>query len=125
MEQEQLLAEAQTIVKEQAYYLHEAFERRRLKDALKHSSNLIGELKTELLDTTTYFTLFMQIFDELRLLEKYFSDEQKRGRKMKQLYQSVQQAGSIIPRIYLLITAGSVYIKTKQVKSIDILVDLT
>jgi len=32
----------------------------------------------------------MQIFDELRLLEKYFSDEQKRGRKMKQLYQSVQ-----------------------------------
>ena len=43
---------------------------------------------------------------------------------MKELYQSVQCAGSIVPRLYLLIAAGSVYIESKEVKSTDILGDL-
>ena len=43
---------------------------------------------------------------------------------MKELYQSVQFAGKIIPRLYLLVTAGSCYIGTKEVRATDILGDL-
>lgn len=35
--------------------------------------------------------------------------------KVSDLYELVQYAGNIIPRLYLLVTVGSVYIKAKQV----------
>ena len=56
----------------------------------------------------------MMTFDELAYLENHFIDEQKKGRKMSDLYESVQHAGNIIPRLYLLITVGSAYIHTKE-----------
>ena len=52
------------------------------------------------------------VFDELGYLENHFIEEQKKGRKMADLYESVQHAGNIIPRLYLLITVGSAYVKT-------------
>ena len=55
----------------------------------------------------------MMVFDELGCLEQHFIEEQARGRKMSDLYESVQHAGHIIPRLYLLITVGSAYVKTK------------
>lgn len=63
-------------------------------------------------------------FDELAYLENHFIDEQKKGRKMSDLYESVQHAGNIIPRLYLLITVGSAYIKTKEAPVKLILRDL-
>ena len=66
----------------------------------------------------------MMTFDELAYLESHFIEEQKRGRKMSDLYESVQHAGNIIPRLYLLITVGSAYIKTKEAPVKLILRDL-
>lgn len=66
----------------------------------------------------------MSVFDELTYLESYFIEEQKKGRKMSDLYESVQHAANIIPRLYLLITVGSAYVKTKEAKSHLILADL-
>ena len=43
---------------------------------------------------------------------------------MSDLYESVQHAGNIIPRLYLLITVGSAYIKTKEAPVKLILRDL-
>jgi vacuolar protein sorting-associated protein 35 len=43
---------------------------------------------------------------------------------MADLYESVQHAGNIIPRLYLLITVGSAYIKTKEAPVKFILHDL-
>ena len=68
--------------------------------------------------------LDMSVFDELAQLENHFSEEEKKGRRMKDLYESVQHAGSIIPRLYLLITVGSVYIRTKEAPVKLILSDL-
>ncbi len=68
--------------------------------------------------------LDMMVFDELALLEQHFIDEHKRGRKMADLYESVQHAGSVIPRLYLLITVGAAYVKTKEAPVKLILADL-
>ena len=66
----------------------------------------------------------MTVFDELIFMENHFLDEKKSGRKMSDLYESVQHAAHIIPRLYLLITVGSAYIKTKEAKATYVLKDL-
>eukprot|EP01088_Endostelium_zonatum_P019476 TRINITY_DN673_c0_g1_i1.p1 TRINITY_DN673_c0_g1~~TRINITY_DN673_c0_g1_i1.p1 ORF type:complete len:837 (+),score=226.35 TRINITY_DN673_c0_g1_i1:338-2512(+) len=43
---------------------------------------------------------------------------------MSELYEVVQYAGNIVPRLYLLVTVGSVYIKTKEAPAKDVLRDL-
>jgi vacuolar protein sorting-associated protein 35 len=49
----------------------------------------------------------MIIFDELGVLEQNFIEEQRKGRKMSDLYESVQHAENIVPRLYILVTGGS------------------
>jgi vacuolar protein sorting-associated protein 35 len=66
----------------------------------------------------------MMVFDELGYLESHFIEEHKKGRKMADLYESVQHAGNIVPRLYLLITVGSAYVKTKEAPVKLILRDL-
>jgi len=55
---------------------------------------------------------------------QYFYDEMGRGRRMVELYELVQHAGNIVPRLFLLITVGSVYIRSKEAPARDILKDL-
>lgn len=66
----------------------------------------------------------MAITDELRHLELYLLDEFQKGRKVADLYELVQYAGNIVPRLYLLITVGLVYIKSNTSLRRDLLKDL-
>jgi vacuolar protein sorting-associated protein 35 len=66
----------------------------------------------------------MTVFDELIFLENHFIEEKRHGRKMADLYESVQHAAHIIPRLYLMITVGSAYIKTKEAKASYVLKDV-
>ena len=66
----------------------------------------------------------MGICDELRHLEQFLLDEFRKGRKVADLYELVQYAGNIVPRMYLLITVGMVYIQTNEFSRRDILRDL-
>mmetsp|Transcript_54426 Transcript_54426/g.62365 ORF Transcript_54426/g.62365 Transcript_54426/m.62365 type:complete len:782 (+) Transcript_54426:65-2410(+) len=123
-DQDKYLDEHIQLVKQEAFFMKRALENFNLKDALRHSANMIGELRTSLLSPRYYFDLYMQVFDELRVLEQHFFEEQRKGRRMKDLYESVQHAGNILPRLYLLVTVGSVYIKTHEAPAKDILHDL-
>ncbi|KAJ6929802.1 vacuolar protein sorting-associated protein 35A-like isoform X1 [Populus alba x Populus x berolinensis] len=66
----------------------------------------------------------MRAFDELRKLEMFFKEEARRGCSIIDLYELVQHAGNILPRLYLLCTVGSVYIKSKEAPAKDVLKDL-
>ncbi|XP_047979890.1 vacuolar protein sorting-associated protein 35B-like isoform X2 [Salvia hispanica] len=66
----------------------------------------------------------MRAFDELRRLEIFFKEEDRHGCPVIDLYELVQHAGNILPRLYLLCTVGSVYIKSKEAPAKDILRDL-
>eukprot|EP01119_Soliformovum_irregulare_P001205 TRINITY_DN10924_c1_g1_i1.p1 TRINITY_DN10924_c1_g1~~TRINITY_DN10924_c1_g1_i1.p1 ORF type:complete len:819 (+),score=306.82 TRINITY_DN10924_c1_g1_i1:210-2459(+) len=92
-------------------------------DALKHASNMICELRTSLLGPKNYYALYIEANDQLRYLESYLLEE-KHGKRMAELYELVQYAGNILPRLYLLITVGSVYIKLKEAPAKDVLRDL-
>ena len=51
-------------------------------------------------------------------------EEHKRGKRLSDLYELVQYAGNILPRLYLLVTVGAVYIETKEAPTKDILIDM-
>ena len=70
-----------------------------LRDALKHSAAMLGELRTSLLSPQKYYSVYMRAFDELRHLEAFFVEENKRGRSNAELYELVQHAGNILPRM--------------------------
>lgn len=48
----------------------------------------------------------MAITDELRHLEIYLLDEFQKGRKVADLYELVQYAGNIVPRLWVSLTFG-------------------
>ena len=118
------LADARQVVKQQAFYMKRALDQRNLRDGLKHASSMLGELRTSALGPKSYYDLYIAATDELRHLEAYVTSEQRQGRRMLELYELVQHAGNILPRLYLLLTVGSVYITSREAPAKDILVDL-
>lgn len=123
-DQEKFLDDALKIVKSQAFHMNKTIENNQLRQCLKEASIMLSELKTSLLTPRNYYHLYTIIFDEMQYLEGYFKEEYRRGRKIKDLYDAVQQASSIIPRLYLLISVGSVYIESQQVPASEIIFDL-
>jgi len=123
-EQDKLLEEAKTNVKMQSLHMKRCLDKGKLMDGLKHASSMLAELRTSLLSPKRYYELYMAIYDELRHLELFLVEEFQKGRKVADLYELVQYAGNIVPRLYLLVTVGVVYIKCQEMSRKDILRDL-
>ncbi|KAI9362538.1 vacuolar protein sorting-associated protein 35, partial [Zopfochytrium polystomum] len=87
----------------------------KLMDALKHGSTMLSELRTSSLTPKNYYELYMAIFDELRHLTTFLYEAHTSGRHhLSDLYELVQYAGNIVPRLYLMITVGSVYMRISR-----------
>ena len=130
-EQEKLLEDAVGVVKVQAFQMKHCLDHSKLMEALKHASTMLGELRTSLLSPKSYYELCilyiniknsmllssyyqsywiflnkffwtdMAITDELRHLEIYLLDEFQKGRNVGDLYELVQYAGNIVPRLWV------------------------
>lgn len=122
-----------------------------LRETLRFASLMIGELCTSMLTPKVYFELYMDVFNQLATLEFHFMTLQRGGMAMSELYELVQQAGTVLTRLcvviavaaapastltsptlhpmrppcsYLMITAGTVYIKSGQASAKAVLSDL-
>ena len=71
-------------------------------EALKHAANMIGQLRTGLLTAQNYYELYISAFGELRHLQNFLHDESERGENIAKLYELVQYAGNILPRLYVM-----------------------
>ncbi|GAY42881.1 hypothetical protein CUMW_070330 [Citrus unshiu] len=123
-DEEKWLAEGIAGVQHNAFYMHRALDSNNLREALKYSAQMLSELRTSKLSPHKYYELYMRAFDELRKLEMFFKDESRHGVSIIDLYELVQHAGNILPRLYLLCTVGSVYIKSKEAPAKEVLKDL-
>uniref|UniRef100_F1KWT9 Vacuolar protein sorting-associated protein 35 n=1 Tax=Ascaris suum TaxID=6253 RepID=F1KWT9_ASCSU len=123
-EQEKLLEEAGRVVKAESFEMKRCLDKGLLMDGLKHASQMLSELRTAALTPKYYYRLYVDVTLELQHLETSLTEESERGRKVADLYELVQYAGNIIPRLYLLITVGVVYIKSGEANARDILKDL-
>lgn len=123
-DEEKWLAEGIAGLQHNAFYMHRALDSNNLREALKYSAQMLSELRTSRLSPHKYYELYMRAFDELRKLEMFFREETKSRCSVIDLYELVQHAGNILPRLYLLCTVGSVYIKSKEAPAKDVLKDL-
>ncbi|KAI4316959.1 hypothetical protein L6164_024880 [Bauhinia variegata] len=104
--------------------MHRALDDNNLREVLKFSAQMLSELRTSKLSPHKYYERYMRAFDELKRLEIFFKDESRHGVSLVDLYELVQHAGNILPRLYLLCTMGSVYVRCKDAPVKDVLKDL-
>ena len=123
-DEEKILDQKIKSIKSCIYQINVQIEKNNLRFCLKEIYNLLMELRTNDLSPKNYFQLFNQVFDEMLFIENYFKDEIRHGRKIKDLYDSVQQAQTLLPRIYLLITVGSIYMENNKNSCRKVIFDL-
>ncbi|KAF0740953.1 hypothetical protein AaE_008711, partial [Aphanomyces astaci] len=126
-EQEALLSEASTSVRQSAFYMKRAMDagttEADIAVVLKHAADFLRELRTSLLSPKNYYELYMLVVDELRELSGYV-DTLRSSVNLRTLYEQVQQSGNIVPRLYLLVTVGTVFMRHDASVTKDILNDL-
>lgn len=124
-EEAKLLGDALNTVKIQVQQMKRHLELDQLMDALKSSSLMLAELRTSSLSPKQYYELYMAVFDALRHLSNYLYDAHTTGRHhLADLYELVQYAGNIVPRLYLMITVGSVYMSAPEAPVKEIMKDM-
>ena len=123
-EQEKYLDESLKVVKAQGYHIHQARDRNNCRATLRETAHMLLELKSSLLTPSSYYQLYSVILDEMLNVLNFFKEEARRGRRMRKLYDIVQQASNIIPRLYLMIAVGSVVIENDPKQCKEILSDL-
>lgn len=100
-------------------------ESSKLMDGLKHCSSMLSELRSSALSPKHYYELYMAIFDHLRHMTTYLAEAHTHGlHDLSDLYELVQYAGNIIPRLYLMITVGSVYMSMPDAPVKEIMKDM-
>ena len=98
-------------IKEQSFHINSAIEKNNLRQCLKEAYTMLCELRTNELSPKNYYNLYISVVDTMLTIKNYMIEEINRGRRLIDLYDDVQQAQHVIPRLYLMITAGSIYIE--------------
>ena len=123
-DQERYLDKGLKKIRAQAFHIHTSIEKNNLRQCLKETYAMLSELRTNNLTPKNYYHLFTTIFDEMLLVEDFFKEEINRGRKVRDLYDSVQQAKYLIPRLYLMISAGALVLENEPKATDEIIFDL-
>ncbi|GAA5869535.1 hypothetical protein JCM8547_001517 [Rhodosporidiobolus lusitaniae] len=120
-----LLAEALATVQTQLVQLKRCLDQDLIMDALKAASTMLSELRTSSLSPKQYYELYMAVFDALRHLSSFLYDAHMSGKHhLADLYELVQYAGNIVPRLYLMITVGTVYMSIPGAPIKEIMKDM-
>ncbi|KAK2802691.1 Vacuolar protein sorting-associated protein 35 [Onygenales sp. PD_10] len=123
-EQSRLLEDALGVVRQQSHLMRRCLETPgKLMDALKCGSTLVSELRTPSLGPKQYYELYMAVHDALRHLSVYLRESHPVNH-LADLYELVQYAGNIIPRLYLMITVGTVYMGIEDAPVKEIMKDM-
>ncbi|CAO4365744.1 unnamed protein product [Caenorhabditis nigoni] len=124
-DQEKFLDQSIRVVKAESFEMKRCLDKGKTMDALKHALQMLNEMRTSELSPKFYYRLYMDTMHELQCLEvnliQEFSQEPS---KLSNLYECVQYASAIIPRLYLLVTIGGVFIKCGLGSRKEILKDL-
>ncbi|KAK5722130.1 retromer complex subunit Vps35 [Elasticomyces elasticus] len=123
-DQARLLEDALSVVRQQTMQMRRCLEQPgKLMDALKCASTLVSELRTASLGPKQYYELYMSIFDALRHLSVYLRDSHPVNH-LADLYELVQYPGNVVPRLYLMITVGTVYMGIEDAPVKEIMKDM-
>lgn len=111
-------------IKQQTVLMQRSLNNKKLMDALKYTSTMLTELRNPKLLPKQYYELYIQIFDSLTILSAYLVENHSNGHHLADLYELVQYAGNVVPRLYLMITVGTSYLKIPNSPREEILRDM-
>ena len=111
-------------INEQNFHINSAIEKNNLRQCLKEAYTMLCELRTNQLSPRNYYNLYISVVDVMLNLKNYMIEEINRGRRLIDLYDDVQQAQHVIPRLYLMITVGSIYIERAPRSTRTIIYDM-
>ncbi|GAA98792.1 uncharacterized protein L969DRAFT_88837 [Mixia osmundae IAM 14324] len=117
------LADALAVVQAQSVLMRRTLTSDGLMPGLKAASTMLAELRTSSLSPKAYYELYVAC--DLRHLSSYLFDSHTSGKHhLADLYELVQYAGNIVPRLYLMITVGSVYMSIPDAPVKEIMKDM-
>ncbi|KAI1386892.1 vacuolar protein sorting-associated protein 35 [Hypoxylon trugodes] len=123
-DQARLLEDALIAVRQQTALMRKCLDTPgKLMDALKCCSTLVAELRTSSLGPKQYYELYMSVFDALRYLSMHLRENHPHNH-LADLYELVQYAGNIIPRLYLMITVGTAYMSIPEAPVKELMKDM-
>ncbi|KAK0383040.1 hypothetical protein NLU13_8956 [Sarocladium strictum] len=123
-DQARLLEDALIAVRQQTSVMRKCLETPgKLMDALKCCSTLVSELRTSSLGPKQYYELYMSVFDALRYLSVHLRENHPVNH-LADLYELVQYAGNIIPRLYLMVTVGTAYMSIEDAPVKELMKDM-
>ncbi|KAI2616517.1 vacuolar protein sorting-associated protein 35 [Hypoxylon sp. NC1633] len=123
-DQARLLEDALIAVRQQTVLMRKCLDTPgKLMDALKCCSTLVAELRTSSLGPKQYYELYMAVFDALRYLSMHLRENHPHNH-LADLYELVQYAGNIIPRLYLMITVGTAYMSIPEAPVKELMKDM-
>uniref|UniRef100_A0AAV1UMV0 Vacuolar protein sorting-associated protein 35 n=1 Tax=Peronospora matthiolae TaxID=2874970 RepID=A0AAV1UMV0_9STRA len=119
-----VLCEALRTVRDQGLQMQRAFKAQEQAAGINFAAEVLRELRTSLLCPRNYYQLYMQAVEQLRHFESYVEEQEQAGASMCDLYERVQSSSKVLPRLYLLVTVGAVYIKSRETPAREVLTDL-
>ncbi|KAK3391271.1 vacuolar protein sorting-associated protein 35 [Podospora didyma] len=123
-DQARLLEDALIAVRQQTALMRKCLDTPgKLMDALKCCSTLVSELRTSSLGPKQYYELYMSVFDALRYLSVHLRENHPVNH-LADLYELVQYAGNIIPRLYLMMTVGTAYMSIEGAPVKELMKDM-
>ncbi|KAH6880131.1 vacuolar protein sorting-associated protein 35 [Thelonectria olida] len=123
-DQARLLEDALVAVRQQTSLMRKCLDTPgKLMDALKCCSTLVSELRTSSLGPKQYYELYMAVFDALRYLSVHLRENHPVNH-LADLYELVQYAGNIVPRLYLMITVGTAYMSVEDAPVKELMKDM-
>ncbi|RYP13284.1 hypothetical protein DL765_006958 [Monosporascus sp. GIB2] len=123
-DQARLLEDALIAVRQQTALMRKCLDTPgKLMDALKCCSTLVSELRTSSLGPKQYYELYMAVFDAMRYLSVHLTENHPHNH-LADLYELVQYAGNIIPRLYLMITVGTAYMSIPDAPVKELMKDM-
>ncbi|KPA78165.1 vacuolar sorting-associated-like protein [Leptomonas pyrrhocoris] len=125
-EQKKWAQEALLAVESKAAVMQECIDKSKgLCNVIRAAAQVLDELRTNLLEPQNYYELYMKVYNVMEGFAAYLEDAHRAGRHtLEDIYEQVQYCGYIVPRLYLLIAAGAVYIEMGEQPALEIMRDL-
>lgn len=150
-EQESILNRCINNIKHQLKLMKSNLDEYKLLPALKNCSNFLNELRVSQLTPKQYYEIYIMAFDSLEILSGYLVSSNPKGKKnsdeengeetnentdddkvssaktnafLADLYEIVQYAGNIVPRLYMMIVVGTSYMTLPGAPAKDLMKDM-
>ncbi|KAJ3068878.1 Vacuolar protein sorting-associated protein 35 [Podochytrium sp. JEL0797] len=128
--QGEVLAASLALVRQHSASMRRSLEKGAVMDGFRHAALMLATLRTSLLSPRNYYELYMAVFDALSFLaQRLFDGHVAKEHALADLYELVQYAGNIVPRLYLMLTVGAVQLRVaasegEQVPVKELLTDM-